>query len=64
MTPTPSTLTVFGYGASGFERRFALRTSAAALHHDPQRAYQASLFGLITNFLNSDLIEDERAYFS
>ena len=50
-------------GVSGYERRFTLWTSAAALHHDPSKAYQAALFGLITYFLNSDLIEDEHAYF-
>ena len=49
--------------ASGFERRFTLWTSAASLRHDPDKSYQAALFGLITNFLSSDLIEDERAYF-
>jgi len=50
-------------GASRSERRFALWTSAAALHHDPNKTYQTQLFGLITYFLNSDLPEDERAYF-
>ena len=50
-------------GASGSERRFTLWASAAALHHDPNKAYQALLFSLITDFLNSELVEDERAYF-